>query len=135
MILEQNAIKINSHFIYNQLINISLLKKDNVDIHSIQTIKYSNNIWNTPSKIYSLQMISVNLVTTNEKIYFPFDDLVATKKEINRNRHSRKSISFTDIKDIVDSHNYENGVFERHLYRHWDMNRYIKEYEGLKSKP
>ena len=135
MILEQNAIKINSHFIYNQLINISLLKKDNVDIHSIQTIKYSNNIWNTPSKIYSLQMISVNLVTTNEKIYFPFDYLVATKKEINRNRHSRKSISFTDIKDIVDSYNYENGVFERHLYRHWDMNRYIKEYEGLKSKP
>ena len=79
----------------------------------------SVSIFETPlPKIYSLQMISVNLVTTNEKIYFPFDDLVATKKEINRNRHSRKSISFTDIKDIVDRYIYENGVFERHLYRH-----------------
>ena len=63
-------------------------------------------------------MISVNLVTTNEKIYFLFDYLVATKKEINRNRHSRKSISFMDIKDIADRYNYENGVFERYLFKH-----------------
>ena len=39
-------------------------------------------------------MISVNFVTTNEKIYFLFNYLVATKEKINSNRNTRQSISF-----------------------------------------